>query len=340
MAAVAGELDRRGATSGAVQHSRGQWLVRVPVSYFGMVLGLEGLAGSWREAHAAWGGPSVIGEGLFALAAVVWLALTGLYLAKWIWRFGEALSECADPLRGSFIGLGGVATLLLAQGALPYSREVAVVLFFAGGTFSLGFGIWRSGPLWQGQRPVEVTTPLLYLPIVASGFVIAATAGALGWHAWAALAFGGAFFSWLALESVVLHRLLEAATLPPEVRPVLGILLAPPAVGALAALAGGANPAGPLVLGLAGYGLLQAMLLLRMWWWIAKQPFAPSYWAITFGATALPNTVTRLAMASPGHELAGLGFALFVASNLLVGVIGFKTIMLFLRPRHSPEPAA
>lgn len=332
MTVSSGEQSLRVGLGGVAGPARGQRLLRVPASYFGMVLGLEGLAGSWRVAHAAWGASAEVGEGLFALAAVVWLAVTGLYLAKWIWRFGDALTECADPLRGSFIGLGGVSTLLLAQGALPYSRELAVMLFFAEGAFSLGFGIWRSGPLWQGGRPVEVTTPILYLPLVASGFVMAATAGALGWHAWAALAFGGAFFAWLALESVVLHRLLEAATLPPEVRPMLGLLLAPPAVGALAALAGGANPAGPLVLALAGYALLQAMLLLRMWWWIAKQPFVPSYWAITFGATALPNTITRLSMASPTQELAGLGFVLFVASNLLVAVIAFKTIMLFLRP--------
>lgn len=334
MAANSNEQALRGDTPrvvGEAKGRKGRWLLRVPVSYFGMVLGLEGLAGSWRVAHRALGAPVVVGEGLFALAAAVWIAITALYVAKWIWHFGDALTECADPLRGSFIGLGGVSTLLLAQGLLPYSREGAIVLFFAGGAFSLGFGVWRSGPLWQGGRPVEVTTPILYLPIVASGFVIAATAGALGWQAWAALAFGGAFFSWLALESVVLHRLLEAATLPPEVRPVLGILLAPPAVGALAALAGGANPAGPLVLAMAGYALLQAMLLLRMWRWIAELPFAPSYWAITFGATALPSTMMRLSLASPAGELAGLGLVLFIASNFLVAVIAFKTIALLLR---------
>ena len=34
---------------------------------------------------------------------------------------------------------------------------------------------------------------------------------------------------------------------------------------------------------LMGYGLFQALLMLRLLPWIARQPFAPSYWAFTCG---------------------------------------------------------
>lgn len=236
-----------------------------------------------------------------------------------------------------FIGLAGAATLVMALGALPYTRPGAISLFFLGAGFTLGFGVWRTGQLWRGERAVEATTPVLYLPIVAGGFVTAITAGALGWHGAAGLAFGGAFFAWLAIESVVLHRLYTAAVLPPALRPTLGILLAPPAVGALAYLATGAPPTGILVQALLGYALLQGLMLLRMWRWITEQPFAPSYWAVTFGVTALPTAVIRTSAGLPEHDFEGLGSVLFVISNAIVAVITVRTVGLWLRPRLGPK---
>jgi tellurite resistance protein len=293
----------------------------IPASFFGIVLGLAGLANSWRVAHAAWGAPAAIGEAIFAIAACAWLVVTGLYGWKWIGATGEARAEAAHPVHCCFIGLAGAATLVMALGALPYTRGGAVSLFVLGAGFTIGFGVWRTGQLWRGERAVEATTPVLYLPIVAGGFVTAITAGALGWHGAAALAFGGAFF----------HRLYTAAVLPPALRPTLGILLAPPAVGALAYLATGAPPTGILVQALLGYALLQGLMLLRMWRWITEQPFAPSYWAVTFGVTALPTAVIRTSAGLPGHDFEGLGVALFLISNAIVAVITVRTVGLWSR---------
>jgi tellurite resistance protein len=310
----------------------GRRLPLIPASYFGIVLGLGGLATSWRVAHAAWAAPAAIGDGLFVVAGAAWFVVTGLYIWKWVVAVEVALAEAGHPVQCCFIGLGGVATLVMAQGALPFSRSVAELLFVIGATFTLGFGLWRTGLLWQGQRETEATTPILLLPVVAGGFVTATVTGALGWHDWAALAFGGAFFSWLAIESVVLHRLYTATTLPPALRPTLGIQLAPPAVGALAYLATGSDPSSLIPKALVGYALLQAMLLVRMWRWIAVQPFAPSYWAITFGVTALPAALIKISMSSTTHAFADIALPLFVVSNLVVAIIAFRTVGLFLRP--------
>ncbi len=42
-----------------------------------------------------------------------------------------------------------------------------------------------------------------------------------------------------------------------------------------------------------GYALLEAILLLRSWRWIAEQPFGAAYWAFTFGATALAGAASK-----------------------------------------------
>lgn len=156
----------------------------VPPSFFAIVLGLAGLANTWRAAHAAWSLPAIVGETIYALAFIAWLLIAALYALKWIVAPKVAREEAEHAVQCCFIGLAGVATLLIAQGALPYSRPLAVALFFLGVGFTVFFGLWRTGILWRGGRDPASTTPVLYLPLVAGGFVTGIVAAALGWRDW------------------------------------------------------------------------------------------------------------------------------------------------------------
>lgn len=313
----------------------------VPPSFFSIVLGLAGLGGAWRLAHGIWGLPAWVGEALYAAGALSWLAIAVLYALKWVAAPAVAREEADNAIQCCFIGLAGVATMLVGQGALPYSHALAAVLFLAGAAFTLGFGVWRTGLMWQGGRDTAMTTPILYLPLVAGGFVTGTVAAGLGWAAWGKLAFGIGFFCWLAIESVLLHRLYTAAPLALPLRPTLGIQLAPPAVGAVTYLATGGSHADYLPHMMAGYALLQALILLRMWRWIREQPFTPSYWAFTFGATALASLTQRLAAADPQGPYAVLAPLVFALANLLVLAIAAGTVKLLLLGKLvPPAPAA
>jgi tellurite resistance protein len=72
--------------------------------------------------------------------------------------------------------------MLLAVAALPNSRATAEVLFGIGAAFTRAFPLWRTGLLWRGGRDPSTTTPVLYLPTVAGGFVTATAASALGYQ--------------------------------------------------------------------------------------------------------------------------------------------------------------
>ncbi|MDE1150208.1 MAG: dicarboxylate transporter/tellurite-resistance protein TehA [Azospirillaceae bacterium] len=303
-------------------------LVRIPAAYFGSVLGLAGLGGAWRWAHLAWGLPAVVGEGLMLLASVVWLALLVLYAAKWLVDRAAAMEEARHPVQCCFIGLVGVATMLVAGAAVPHAPRVAEGLLIAGAAFTLAFAVWRTGGLWQGERDEGATTPVLYLPAVAGSFVTAVVAAALGRADWARLAFGAGVFAWLAIESVLLRRLYNGPALPPPLRPTLGIQLAPPVVGAVAYL--GVNGGRPDLVAymLVGYGLLQALVLLRLAPWILKQPFGPGYWAFTFGATALAAAPLRMVAAGDQGPMAVLAPILFAGANLLVGIVALGSVYL------------
>ncbi|MDC8012772.1 dicarboxylate transporter/tellurite-resistance protein TehA [Tahibacter soli] len=309
---------------------------QVPASFFGIVLGLAGLANDWRAAHAAWSLPASVGDVLVVIAAVAWLAIGVLYAGKWIVAPAVAKEETGHVVQCCFIGLAGVATLLVAQGVAPWSRTAAVVLFMAGAAFTLAFGLWRTGILWRGERDPAATTPVLYLPMVAGGFVTGTVSASLGWPQWGQLAFGAALFTWLAVESVLLHRLYTAPTLAPALRPTLGIQLAPPAVGCVCYLSVSGGHADLAAHMLIGYALLQALLLVRMSRWIAQQPFGAGYWAFTFGATALAGAAIRLSIAQPDGPMAILAPILFVLANVLVAGIAGATLRLLFAGRLLP----
>jgi tellurite resistance protein len=309
----------------------------IPASFFGIVLGLAGLGGSWRTAHRLWGLPAEIGEALMLTAALVWAILIVLYIAKWVLVREAAQREINDPIQCCFLGLIGVSTSLIALAAFPYSRLAAEALFIAGALATLGFGVWRTGGLWQGGRDHGATTPVLYLPTVAGAFVTAIAAAALGFPDWGQLAFGAGVFSWIAIESVLLHRLYTLTALPEALRPTLGIQLAPPTVGALAYLAVTDGPPGLVGHALLGYGLLQALVLLRLLPWVARQPFATSYWAFSFGATALAAAALRMVERGDTGAVVMLAAPLFVAANVVIAVLIVGTVRLVAQRRLLPQ---
>ncbi len=309
----------------------------VPASYFGMVLGLAGLGSVWRAAHRVWGVSAIWGEGLMLLAGVVWAVFIVGYGARWIFARTEALAEVGHPVQCCFIGLIGVSTSLVAIVISPYSLAAAKVLFIAGAFYTVAFALWRTGLLWRGERDQAATTPVLYLPSVAGAFVTANAAATLGHPDWAQLAFGAGLFSWLAIESVLLHRLYTATALPPAMRPLLGIQLAPPAVGAVAYLSITGGVPDLVSRALVGYAVLQALLLIRMLPWIMQQPFALSYWAFTFGATALAGAPLRMIERGETGAVSTLAPYLFVAANLTVGLVAAGTLRLLAQSLWSRE---
>jgi tellurite resistance protein len=310
-------------------------LARVPASLFSMVLGLAGLGAAWRRAHHVWGLPAIVGEAVMLAATLVWLVVLVLYAAKWLLARGAALEEARHPVQSCFLGLGGVATMLVAGAVLPYSRALAEIIFMAGFAYATGFAVWHAGLAWQGEREDAHATPALYLPTVGGGFVTAIIGSALGFPGLAMLGFGAGALSWLAIESVVLRRLYNRPMLPAALRPSLGIQLGPPTVGLVAYLSitEGA-PAAPAY-ALFGYGLLQALILLRMTRWIRVRTFIPSYWAFSFGGTAIALAPLLMIERGDSGPAALLAPWLFAGSNALIAILVWCTLRLGWRVHAS-----
>lgn len=313
-------------------------LTTLPASFFGMVLGLAGLGQAWRMASKLWGLPEPIGEAVLLVATLVWLALLLSYLAQALRRPAVVANEFRHPVQGGTPALLAVSTLLIVLAVLPYSRAAAWVLAALGIGWHLAFSLWHTGAMWQGGRDALDTAPTLYLPTVAGNFTSAAALGALGHADWGWLFLGAGMFSWIALESLIIQRLWQPKAMPAPQRPLLGIQFAPPVVCAMAWLILAPGSSDHWLLMLWGYGLFQLLLGIRLGAWLGEQPFAPSYWAYTFGIAAA--TVSGLKLALTGVPAAqALSIPIFIGANLFITHLALRTAYLFFTRRLLPKSA-
>jgi tellurite resistance protein len=311
----------------------------VPVAFFGMVLGLSGLGAAWRVAAVTWNLPALMGEVISVLAAAVWLVLICLYVAKWLWAREAALAEFAHPVLCCFIGIVPASGALAAIAIRPYAPQIAAGLALVGVVGQLAFGVYRTGRLWMGGREPATTTPVLYLPTVAGNFISTVVASTFGYPQWGALFFGAGMLSWLAIESVLIHRLYTVSELAAPLRPTMGIQMAPPTVGCAAYLSITSGPPDLFAQALMGYGLFQLLLMARLLPWIARQPFAASYWAFSFGLTALAVDAVRFAARAPDGPMALVAPYVFGLVNLAIGAIALGTVWLLIQGRLIPPTA-
>jgi tellurite resistance protein len=312
----------------------------VPVSFFSIPVGLLAFANTWHVGARLWHLGGDVAQALSLSGLAAWAVLLVLYARKWMTHRAEAIAEMQHPLQSAFAALLPVASMLAAQALIPFSRDAALALFFVALAAQLALGLWLNGRMWMGGRPPELVTPALYLPSVAQSFVAATVSASFGWTQLGLLFFGVGLFAWLALESVILQRASVGVPLPNALRPVLGVQLAPAVVGGGAWMSLTTGAPDVFAWLLLGYGLYQALLLLRLLPWIREQGFAPAYWAFSFGTAALPALAMRMAERGATGLVAELAMALFVAANLVFAILIARTLALLGQGRLLPVVVA
>lgn len=310
---------------------------RVPVSFFGIVLGVFGLGSSWRYAATLGYGPAWIGEILIFTGSVIWLMLALIYAARCLTAAKAVREEFLNNNQFSFISLLPAGGVLVSIGLHPYNLLLANILMISGAVGQLIFSAWRCAPLWRGEFASEATTPGFYLPTVAANFICAMAFGTAGHQDIGALFLGAGLISWLTLEPAIIHRLRTKQELAGSARAVIGIQLAPAFVACYAWLCVNGNHFDIFALLLLGYGLLQLFFMLRLVRWFFAGGFSPAMWAFSFGLSAMANAALRLAQSRPGEDMHILAWILFFLANMLLVGLMLKTLLLLLSGRLLPK---
>lgn len=295
-------------------------------AYFGVGMGLGGLASAWLQAASLYPGAAGVAHALFLLTAAIGSAVTLAYVAKVMFQFPLAVEDFCDTNIANFFPGFTISLLLLASWLDQQNFALSAPLwgFAAILHIVLAISVLR---IWIVHN-VEITiaNPSMFVPI-AGLFVVPATLPDDGSSTVALFCFAVALLFWLALLPVVLNRILFHGQLPQQFLPTLFVLIAPPALAAssTAVLSGAFTP---LSEGFFFAGLFIALLLATMARRFFALSFHMSWWAFTFPSAALAGAaLKRYAMLSAPDLGAGvLAVGLLLIATLIIGFVSWCTL--------------
>lgn len=310
----------------------GPWLMHVPVPLFAVVMGITGLGIAWRKAAHVLHVPALVGEAVVALAAVLFVAIAGLYALKWA-RFPQAVAhEFNHPIRANFFPAASIGLLLLSIGALPHSEALALALWTVGATAHVSLTVTLLKRWILRDTQIVHSNPAWFIPIVGN-ILVPLTGMHFGQEevSWFFFSIGVVF--WMVLLTVVIYRIVFHAPLPAKLLPTLFILLAPPSIGYLSymALTGGeAAVLDGFARVLLYIALFKALLLVAMAPTFFKVPFAVSWWAFTFPSAALTVAVCDYAARTGSAGLTMLAWGLLAAATAIIATVFVRTLLALI----------
>lgn len=289
-------------------------LEHFPITFFGVTMGVFGMALAFRA-----GGFQVTSAAVTGVGVLVLVALFALYGLKILRYPGQVAGEWNHPVRLAFFPAANISVLLLSlllQTGLPV---VSATLWSIGAIVQAILTIVIVSA-WISHRPFGPTmlSPAWFIPAVANVIVpLGGTHLGLVDISWYFFSVGVLF--WLVLLTLVFNRLIFHDPLPGKLRPTLVILIAPPSVAFLAwtELNGGRVDAMAHIL--LSIGVFFAALVAVQIPNLLRLPFAMSFWALSFPLAALTTAVFRYGsmMEAPQYRAGGLALLVLLVITLL-----------------------
>lgn len=310
-------------------------LAHMGPGWYATVMGLAGLALAWVAAADRLGPAAATVAAVVALLAALVFALLAVFTVWRGLRHREAWREDRrHPVRHAFVATLPVSLLLLATAAVALRGPdlLAQALWWAGSLSLLGVTVWVLARWWQSAvggagavGPATASwagvTPALLIPVV--GNVLAPLAGVpLGHAEWATAQFGIGLVFWPVVMALLLARVVAHGMFAERLLPTAFIVVAPPAVSALALLALGAPQ--PVAWALWGAALLSLLWALTTAPRLRVLPFALPHWALSFPLAAF--TALTLELAGPAGLLASAGIALLALTTLVILALALATL--------------
>uniref|UniRef100_A0A0A9DJY7 Uncharacterized protein n=1 Tax=Arundo donax TaxID=35708 RepID=A0A0A9DJY7_ARUDO len=329
------ELDKLKSSEELVLPSDKKWpfLLRFPVSAFGICLGVSSQAILWKT--IATSAPTMflhvsnkVNLVLWCVAVALMCAITATYALKIVFFFEAVRREYYHPIRVNFFFAPWIACLFLAIGVPPsVATDLPQWLWYALMAPVLVlelkiYGQWMSG----GQRRLsKVANPSNHLSVVGN-FVGALLGASMGLREGPVFFFSVGLAHYSVLFVTLYQRLPTNETLPKELHPVFFLFVAAPSV---------ASMAWARITGEFGYGsrvayfmamFLYASLAVRINFFRGFR-FSLAWWAYTFPMTGAAIASIRYATEVDNAFTKALCVALSAVAVLTVTALFTTTLM-------------
>jgi tellurite resistance protein len=306
-------------------------LKNFPISFFAMILGLNGFAIAFQKAETILGVPIEISQYLLFFSITLFVLIAAVYTVKAIRFPGEIKHEFAHPIKVNFFPTISISLLLFSIAFLPIQHDVSRYLWLAGtivhAVFTLVIiSVWMHSTVFQ----IHHSNPAWFIPIV--GNIIIPLAGVEHFHAdisWFFFSIGLVF--WLVLFTIFIYRIIFHQPMPQKLLPTLFIMIAPPAVGFIAYVKLmehdlGAFTGDAFSKVLYYFALFLFVMLVSQYQLFFKiKQFFLSWWAYTFPIAAMAIASTLMYSKTQYVFFSGLALTLLALLTLIIVMLLFKT---------------
>lgn len=294
----------------------------VPVSLFGSVMGLSGLAIAWELASELYGVSFVISQIITMISVLVFVVLLIAYGLKIITDFESFYLEFKSPLLRGFFGTFIISILLLPILIYRYVPMLAFVMWGIGVVLMLVFA-WHMVSFWIcSKQEISNVTPAWIIPVVGTLDIPLASnlfghSGDFYYLNVLSLSIG-LFFA-VPIITLILSRILLSSKLPDKLMPTLMILVAPFSVGFSAYMSVNTN-IDIFALALFFLGVFIFLTLLPQTLALSKCcPFRVTWWAVSFPMSAMLVSMLKVAknIDNVYFNVLALFFLAFVSVSIL-----------------------
>ena len=300
-----------------------------PISLFGSVMGLTGLSVAWRLAHARYGAPVWMADGIGIVAVAAFILILLAYLVKAITAPDAAWAEFKHPIAGNLFGTFLISVLLLPIILAPYNLLLAQIMWGVGVILMVGFA-WLIVSRWMSDRQlIAHATPTWIVPVVGLLDVPLAlpSLGLPPMHDIMVLGLAVGLFFAIPLFTLIFSRLLFEPPMPDSLQPTLLILIAPFSVGYSTYVVTThqvdifAESLYMLTL------FILAVLLGRLRNMLVCCPFKVAWWAVSFPLAASAIAGLRFAAAEPGPVTDAIALGLLALATITIAALLFRTLL-------------
>ncbi|KAK3137880.1 hypothetical protein QOZ80_5AG0361630 [Eleusine coracana subsp. coracana] len=340
------ELDTLRATEEPVllpKDDKWPFLLRFPISAFGMCLGVSSQAMLWKTlasepATSFLHVSPAVNHALWWVSVPLMALVSFIYLLKLVFYFEAVRREFHHPVRVNFFFAPWIACLFLVKG-LPkpvwtLHHEVWYVLMAPIFCLDLKiYGEWMSG----GERRLsKVANPTNHLAVVGN-FVGALLGARMGLHEAPVFFFAVGAAHYLVLFVTLYQRLPTNVQLPKDLHPVFFLFVAAPSVASMAwaRLCGDFNTGAKILYFISLF--LYMSLVVRINFFRGVR-FSLAWWAYTFPMTSAAIATTLYASAVDTVFTRALAVGLAgIASVTVTGVLVTTMYHAFVRKDLFPN---
>ena len=295
-----------------------------PIMMYAIVMGMSGLTITYQKAAQWLAFPHIIGNLLMYITTTIFVAVTIIYIKKYITYKTAVKKEFSHPVRINFFAAVSISMLMLA---IIFKEEYSTIsaLFWYPGAILHFYLTMHTIAFWiNDNQELSHSNPAWFIPIV--GNVLVPVAG-VGFASTGVLIyfFSVGIFFWIILFSVILNRIIFHHQMAVKFMPTMFILIAPPAVGFIAyfKLFGVIDFFAMTLFNLA---LFFTFLVAFMYKNFVKIKFFISWWAFVFPVAAMAIASMLMYYKTNDSMILLLSYVMVAVVTIIISIVIYQTI--------------